>query len=161
MSGCLGRGRGGEEEVAVGGFGVKSGVAEIPLVRKKVKIKVDLNELTNSITGTKKINVVSATRVNCERRSFSEGPTTTGRHTVTNRVGGTHRVSKSKVVKCGVVITLGRCTSRMGTTMGTNTSVVVSNTKLPARLPRLMGKDLAGVTPVMSARGSTGMVLGC
>lgn len=168
MSGGLGVGRGGRVcaysrmRVVLERLEVKSVITGLPVVRKNVKIKIDLDELTKTITGRNNMKIVSATRVNFRRPRFRGSRTGTGLVTVGGRVGGTGRLTyKRKVMNIGVVITLGRCGRRILTTIRTNTSIVVDKTKLPVRLPRLISRgSRAEVTPVISSGETTGLVLG-
>lgn len=134
----------------------------LPVVRNNVNIKIDEDSLTKTMTGRNKMKVVSATRVNCSRRKFRGSRTTYGGETVRGRVGETGRVTrKGNLINMGVVITLGRCTRRIGRTITTKTSIVVDNTKLPVGLPRLIDRAYeAGVTPVISSGETTRLVLG-
>lgn len=146
----------------LGRLRVKSLVTGVPVVRNNVKMKVDEDRLTKTITGRNNINVVSATRVNCSRRNFRGSRTNYGLGTVGGRVQGTGRLTyKGKLINIGVVITLGRCGRRIRTTITTKTSIVVDKTKLPVGLPRFIDEAYqAGVTPVMSSGHTARLVLG-
>lgn len=134
----------------VGALAVKSLGTHVPVVRNKVNMKVSLSNLTSTITGRNKVNIVSTTNLNLLCGGLSPGCARTNGLNLTTRVQGTHR-GTGNVVNIGIVITLSSFTRLIGADVTRGMSVVFDNTKLPLSLPSFLGgSDIAGLIPVIS-----------
>lgn len=129
-----------------------------PMVRNKVKMNVSLSNLTSTMTGRKKMNIVSYTNLNllCPGKGNACPRGYVGK--LGRGVQGTH-TGAGNVVNMGIVITLSGCTSVIHATVRRGVSIMFSNTKLPLSLPSCLApRDAAGLIPVMSSSQTTGVV---